>query len=138
MLMSNDCIFCKIVLGEIPCSQVFSTDKVIAFLDIRPVNKGHVIIIPKEHFETLLDVPDNLLKDLILAAKKIGKSLKKGLKADGFNLGMNNFAAAGQVVFHAHLHVIPRFENDGLHHWPGKQYDEGEIESYKEKIATFL
>jgi|SRR3989344_2538838 len=134
----DECIFCKIVRGEIPSSIVLDTDKVIAFLDIRPVNKGHVLVVPKEHFETLLDGSENILRDMIVAAKKIGKSFRKALKADGFNLGMNNFAAAGQVVFHAHLHVIPRFENDGLQHWPGKTYDEGEIEQYKEKIATFL
>ena len=134
----DECIFCKIIRGEIPCAKVLDSEKVIAFLDIRPVNKGHVLVVPKEHFETLLDIPEVVLKDVIVAAKKIGKSLKKALKADGFNLGMNNFAAAGQVVFHAHLHVIPRFENDGLQHWPGKTYDEGEIDQYREKIATFL
>ena len=134
----NECIFCKIVRSEIPCEPILDTDKILAFLDISPINKGHVLVIPKEHFETMVDAPDNLLKDMILGAKKVGKSLRKGLKADGFNVGMNNFAAAGQVVFHAHLHVIPRFENDGLKHWPGRQYDEGEMKTYKEKIATFL
>jgi|SRR3989344_6385024 len=134
----DNCIFCKIVRGEIPSAQVLDADKVLALLDISPVNKGHVLVVPKEHFETMLDVPDNLLKDMILAAKKVGKGMRKGLKADGFNLSMNNFAAAGQVVFHAHLHVIPRFENDGLKHWPQKHYDEGEMDSYREKIATFL
>ena len=134
----DDCIFCKIVRKDIPCVCVLDTDKVLAFLDISPVNKGHVLVVPKEHFETMLDVPDNLLKEMIVVAKRVGKGLRKGLKADGFNIGMNNFAAAGQVVFHAHLHVIPRFEADGLKHWPGKQYDEGEMDSYKEKIATFL
>ena len=119
----DNCIFCKIVSGNIPSAIVFDSDKIIAFLDIRPVNKGHVLILPKEHAETLLDVPESTLKDMIIAAKKIGKSFCKSLKADGFNLGMNNFAAAGQVVFHAHLHVIPRYECDGLQHWPGKTYD---------------
>lgn len=134
----DDCIFCKIVSGSIPSSMVLDGEKIVAFLDVRPVNKGHVLVVPKEHAETLLDVPENTLKDMIVAAKKIGKSLRKSLKADGFNLGMNNFAAAGQVVFHAHLHVIPRYDGDGLQHWPAKAYDEGEIDQYREKIATFL
>ena len=105
----DECIFCKIISGGIPSATVLDSEKIIAFLDIQPVNKGHVLIVPKEHVETLLDVSENTLKDMIVAAKKVGKSLRKSLKADGFNLGMNNFAAAGQVVFHAHLHVIPRF-----------------------------
>lgn len=134
----RNCIFCKIVKSEIPCSKVLENERVIAFLDISPVNKGHTLVVPKEHFETLLDVSENTLKEMMLAAKKIGKSMKKALKADGFNIGMNNFPAAGQVVMHAHLHVIPRYENDGLHLWPGKKYEEGEIEQIKEKIVTFL
>src|SRR3989344_2796069 len=136
--MADDCIFCKIVRGEIPSSNVYTNDKVIAFLDVNPVNKGHVLIVPKEHYETLLDIPDNIVKELLVIAKRIGKSARKALKADGFNVGMNNFPAAGQVVFHAHLHVIPRFENDGLQHWPSKKYEEGEMDQYREKIATFL
>ncbi len=134
----RNCIFCKIVKSEIPCSKVLENERVIAFLDISPVNKGHTLVVPKEHFETLLDVSENTLKEMMLAAKKIGKSMKKALKADGFNIGMNNFPAAGQAVMHAHLHVIPRYENDGLHLWPGKKYEEGEIEQIKEKIVTFL
>ena len=134
----DECIFCKIASGSIPSSKVYEGEKILAFLDIRPVNKGHVLIIPKEHAETLLDVPENTLKDMIVLAKKVGKTFRKSLKADGFNIGMNNFSAAGQVVFHAHVHVIPRYQGDGLQHWPAKTYDEGEIDSYKEKIATFL
>ena len=136
--MADDCIFCKIVRNEIHSSNVYTNDKVIAFLDVNPVNKGHVLIVPKDHYETLLDIPDNIAKELLVIAKKIGKSARKALKADGFNIGMNNFPAAGQVVFHAHLHVIPRFENDGLQHWPSKKYEEGEMDQVREKIATFL
>lgn len=136
--MAEECIFCKIVRDEIPSSKVYNNDKVVAFLDVNPVNKGHVLIVPKDHYETLLDIPDNIVKELLVIAKKIGKSARKALKADGFNVGMNNFPAAGQVVFHAHLHVIPRFENDGLQHWPSKKYEEGEMDQLREKIATFL
>jgi histidine triad (HIT) family protein len=136
--MGDDCIFCKIVRNEIPSSNIYTNDKVIAFLDVNPVNKGHVLIVPKDHYETLLDIPDNIVKELLVIAKKIGKSARKALKADGFNIGMNNFPAAGQVVFHAHLHIIPRFENDGLQHWPSKKYEEGEMDQVREKIATFL
>jgi len=136
--MPTDCIFCKIVEGNIPSSKVYEDDKVLAILDIAPVSKGHVLVLPKKHMGDLTDVPDNLMQSLFSAAKKIGKVQKKVLKADGFNIGMNNGAAAGQVVFHAHVHVIPRFEGDGLEHWPHKQYDEGEMQQVREKLAIFL
>jgi histidine triad (HIT) family protein len=137
--MSQDCIFCKMVKEEIPCSTVLNNGKIFAILDIHPVSKGHVLIIPKDHYDTLIDIPENVLKDVIVAAKKVGKAQRKALKADGFNLRMNNFPAAGQEVMHAHLHVVPRFEGDGaVGSWAGKAYDEGEIDSVREKIATFL
>lgn len=133
-----ECIFCKIIKNEIPSSRVFEDEKLIAFLDINPVNKGHVLVVPKEHMETLLDISDNILKELMVTAKKIAKSMRKALKADGINIGMNNFPPAGQAVMHAHIHIIPRFENDGLQHWPSKKYDEGEIDQIREKIAMFV
>ena len=138
MAENSDCIFCKIIRNEIPSSKIFEDDKLIAFLDINPVNKGHVLIVPKEHLETLLDIPDSLMKEMMVAAKKVAKSMRKTLKADGINLGMNNFPPAGQAVMHAHMHVIPRFENDGLVHWPSKKYDEGEMDKIRELIATFV
>jgi histidine triad (HIT) family protein len=137
--MSQDCIFCKMEKEEVPCSIVADTGKIFAILDIHPIGKGHVLVIPKDHYETLLDMPENVLKDMIVAAKKIGKAQRKALKADGFNLRMNNFSAAGQEVMHAHLHVVPRFEgDDAVKSWKGKSYDEGEIDSVREKLATFL
>lgn len=136
--MSNDCIFCKIINNEIPCSQVYEDNKTLAFLDIRPINKGHILVIPKKHFNTILDIPDNLLKEIITVIKKISKSLKKSLKADGFNIMISSFPAAGQEVMHAHFHIIPRFAGDGLTHWPGKEYEEGEMDTLRKKIATFL
>ena len=137
--MADDCIFCKIVRGEIPSSNVYTNDKVIAFLDVNPVNKGHVLIVPKEHYETLLDIPDNIVKELLVIAKRIGKSARKALKAGGFNVGMNNFPAAGQVVFHSHIHIVPRFKDDGLKiKWPHTKYKEGEMKEYAEKVKKFL
>lgn len=138
MTENVDCIFCKIVRNEIPSSKVFEDEKIIAFLDVSPVNKGHTLIVPKEHVETLLDIPENMLKELMVVAKRVAKSMRKALKADGINIGMNNFTAAGQQVMHAHLHVIPRFENDGLQPWPSKKYEEGEMDQVKEKIVAVL
>ena len=138
MAEHHDCIFCKIIKKEIPSAKVIDNGKIIAFLDIQPVNKGHVLVVPKEHFETMLDIPEAVLKDMILAAKRIARSMRKSIKADGFNIGMNNFTAAGQAVMHAHMHIIPRFDNDGLQHWPGKKYEEGEMDKIREAIISLL
>jgi histidine triad (HIT) family protein len=116
----KDCIFCKIIKGDIPAEKVFENDLVLAFLDINPVNHGHTLIIPKEHFSTLEETEDRFLCEMTKTAKKIGSVLKDAIKADGYNLGLNNGEDAGQVVPHVHLHVMPRFKGDGLALWPGK------------------
>lgn len=132
------CIFCKIIKGEIPCTKIYEDKKIISFLDINPINKGHVLVVPKKHHETLLDLPDELLKILIVEVKKIANAAFRGVKADGFNLGMNNYGAAGQLVMHAHIHIIPRFSNDGLRHWPGKNYKDKEMEEISKRIKSLL
>ena len=129
------CIFCKIIKGEVPCGKIYEDEHVLVFLDINPISKGHCLVVTKEHYETLLEIPEDESIYLFKALKKIGKALMKGLKADGFNIGMNNFSAAGQVVMHAHFHVIPRFKGDGLKHWPGKKFEEGD---YVKEIKRFL
>ena len=133
-----DCIFCKIIKGEIPSSKLYENDKVFAFLDIAPVNKGHSLVIPKEHHETLMDIPDELLKEVSVVVKKISSAVKKAVNADGISIGQSNYKAAGQVVPHLHFHIMPRFEEDGFKFWPQSKYEEGEIESYREKIANEL
>jgi|SRR3989344_2289548 len=134
----NDCIFCKIVKGEIPSNKVYEDEKVLAFLDIGPVNKGHALVIPKEHYVNIYDIPENLLKNVIAAVKKVSKAVKKGVNADGINLNMSNDPSAGQVVMHFHMHVIPRFKNDNLKLWPQSKYKEGEAEEVKKKIKENL
>lgn len=134
ILLNMDCIFCKIVKGEIPSYKVYEDDETLAFLDIAPVNPGHTLVIPKDHFENLYTLPDEALTRLMLTAKKVALGVKKGIGADGINIAMNNGKAGGQVIFHAHLHVIPRIEGDGLKLWPQKSYKEGEAESVTKKI----
>jgi len=134
----TDCIFCKIIKGEIPCSKIYEDDKILSFLSTMPTSKGHTLVIPKEHYEEVTDLPDDLLKELMIAAKKISKAVMDGTKADGFNIGINTKEAAGQVVMHAHLHIIPRFKDDGLKPWPTGEYEEGEAEEIIEKIVNFL
>ena len=133
-----DCIFCKIIKGEIPSHKVYEDKKVFAFLDINPVNIGHVLVVPKNHSLDLSEMTDQDIKDVFLAAKKIADAVMKGTGAAGFNLGMNNKKAAGQLVMHSHLHIIPRFEGDGLKHWPGKKYAESEAERIRADISKLL
>ncbi|MEA2036301.1 MAG: HIT family protein [Nanoarchaeota archaeon] len=135
----DNCIFCKIVKGDIPSSKLYEDDRLISFLDIAPVNKGHALIVTKGHYETLLDVPDDDLTDIMATAKKIARAMSSALAIDGFNLAMNNKKVAGQIVPHVHLHIIPRFKNDGFRtNWQHKKYADKEIEKYKEKIKSFL
>ncbi|MFH0978834.1 MAG: HIT family protein [Candidatus Woesearchaeota archaeon] len=134
----NDCIFCKIAKGEAPSSRVFENEHVVAFLDLFPVNKGHTLIIPKQHFETILDIPEPLLKELASVLKKISIAVKKSTQADGISVSQSNFRAAGQVVPHFHFHVIPRFSTDGLKHWPQQKYEGSEMQDYQKKIVSFL
>ncbi|MBI2607511.1 MAG: HIT family protein [Candidatus Doudnabacteria bacterium] len=119
----QDCIFCKIVEGSIPSNKVYEDDQVLAFLDIRPVSKGHTLVIPKKHSQDLLDTDDETLQHLLLAAKKVSRAVVKATGAQGFNLGVNNGKDSGQEVMHLHFHIIPRYVNDGLSPWPHRESD---------------
>jgi len=134
----DECIFCKIIKGELPCSKVFEDEKFFAFLDIGPVNKGHTLVIPKKHYKNLFDMPEEELKGYMEAIQKVSKAVMKGVDADGVNINMNNESAAGQVVMHAHVHIIPRFNGDGLKLWPQGKYEEGEADKTREKIVNYL
>ncbi|HOZ36540.1 MAG TPA: HIT family protein [bacterium] len=135
----SDCIFCKIINGEIPADKVYEDEKIIAFLDISPINKGHVLVVPKEHFENLLETPDELISKIMIIAKRLGLAIKKATDAEGINIGINNGAGAGQVVFHTHIHVIPRFINDGYKLWgSNKKYELGEGDGLAQKIREQL
>jgi len=136
--MAEECIFCKIIKGEIPADKVYENDKAFAFLDISPVNFGHTLVIPKEHHENIFEIPEEVLAETIKVVKKIAQAVKEGVQADGINIGMNNLGPAGQLVPHVHFHVIPRIEGDGLRHWPGKKYGEGESKEVAEKIKSKL
>ncbi|MFZ5365128.1 MAG: HIT family protein [Patescibacteria group bacterium] len=132
------CVFCKIVNNEIPGQKVYENDFVAAFLDINPVNPGHVLVVPKNHIESLLAASNEELSHLIIAVKTVAKAVLAALNYEAFNLELNNGAIAGQVVNHLHFHIVPRKEGDGLTHWPGQQYREGEMEAVAEKIRNSL
>ncbi len=125
-MSGNDCIFCKIVRGEIPCHEVMNTETVLAFLDIAPVRPGHVLVIPKAHHPTLFDLPPDLSRDLLSGLQAVGKAVMAATDAEGMNVGMNVEKAAGQLVFHAHFHIIPRVSGDGLSLWPQTPSDDHE------------
>jgi histidine triad (HIT) family protein len=116
------CIFCEIVHGRIPCAQVYATDTIMAFLDIAPVHPGHVLVIPKAHYPTIVDIPVGLGNELLDALQRISAAICRTVAAPGLNVMMNNHRAAGQLVDHAHFHLIPRHEHDGLQLWPQSAY----------------
>ena len=136
--MAEECIFCKIVKGELPCSKIYEDEDVLSFLDLFPVNKGHALVIPKKHYENLFDVPEELLAKVSVVMKKVADAVKKGVNADGISIAQNNGKSAGQVVPHIHFHVMPRFKEDGLKLWPQGKYEENEMEEYMQNIIKFL
>ncbi|TSC93787.1 MAG: Hit-like protein involved in cell-cycle regulation [Candidatus Berkelbacteria bacterium Athens1014_28] len=122
----TNCIFCQIVAGEIPSYKIYEDNEILAFLDILPVNPGHVLVISKKHFDDFLTTPDAIHCQIIKVAKKIGKKIVESGLGEGFNIGVNTGSVAGQVVNHFHLHLMPRKKGDGYKLWRGKKYLEGE------------
>jgi histidine triad (HIT) family protein len=108
--VSESCIFCKIVKKEAASSIIYEDSKVLAFMDIRPVSEGHALIIPKKHYVDIFDTPDETLAATYQVTKRVAAAVKKVTKADGVSIVQQNGAAAGQEIFHLHVHVIPRFE----------------------------
>lgn len=135
----DNCLFCKIIRKEIPSDFVYEDAEMAAILDINPVNIGHTLIIPKEHYANIYELPDELLAKIAIAAKKLSIAIKSAMEADGINIEMNNDVVAGQLVPHAHIHIVPRFDGDGFTHWHGKRkYNEGEAKEVSLKIKSFL
>lgn len=128
------CIFCQIIAGEIPAEKVYEDEDILAFLDITPINAGHTLVIPKNHYENLFEIPDELLQKISLELRDLGKAIKDAVGAEGLNIGMNNKPAAGQLVMHAHFHLIPRYLSDGYKHWGGRKYEDGQIQEVAIKI----
>ncbi|MFN8396049.1 MAG: HIT family protein [Bacteroidia bacterium] len=109
------CIFCKIVRGDLPSTKVYEDDELLAFLDIQPINHGHVLIVPKQHHASLTDLDDRVLGNMMVLAKQINQAIRESdVPSEGINLLLNDGKAAGQEVFHVHLHVIPRVSQDGF------------------------
>ena len=138
--MNTDCIFCKIVAGELPSIRVYEDADTLAFMDIGPVVKGHTLVIPKAHHDPLTGTPGPVLQKLILVVQRIAQAHMTGLGADGVNVSQANGRVAGQIVPHIHFHVIPRFAKDG-HSWnwkAGQYTDKTEMQSFADKIRAGL
>jgi histidine triad (HIT) family protein len=134
-----DCLFCKIIAGKIPAERVYEDTECFAFLDINPVHIGHTLLVPKAHYANLYETPDTVLASLAPVIKKLAIAAKKAVHADGINIEMNNDSAAGQLIFHAHLHVIPRFLDDEAHYWKHKgKYHDREMMSIGEAMRKNL
>lgn len=109
-----NCIFCKIINGDIPSKTLYENEEFKVIFDIAPASKGHVIILPKYHAENIFELPEEVVAKSFVMAKKVATVLKSVLKCDGINILQNNGEAAGQTVFHLHIHVIPRWDNDNM------------------------
>lgn len=134
----SDCIFCKIVTGAIPAHKIYETDSLLAFLDINPTNPGHTLVIPKTHYDQYTETPLEMIADLVATIRKIVPVILQVVGATGWNLGVNSGRDAGQIIFHTHFHVIPRFPDDGYRHWKGKAEYTDQLLIVAEKIRQQL
>jgi len=130
----DNCIFCKIIAGELPSWKVYEDDHALAILDIAPVHKGHTLVMPKKHCTDFVSAETECLKCVYTATQNIARAVLRATGAEGCNVTTANGAVAGQSVFHLHWHIIPRFENDGFQLWPQGVYTEGEKDTVAEKI----
>ena len=135
----EDCVFCKIVDGKIPAAKVYEDSYVISFLDIMPANKGHCLVVPRKHTSNLIEMNDEDLVATMKAAKKVARALSLSFGNGSFNIVMNNGKEAGQLVNHAHIHLIPRFQKDRLRiKWSHLKYEGDEMKEYADKIKKFI
>jgi histidine triad (HIT) family protein len=127
-------VFSKIIKGELPSFKIYEDEDTYAFLDIYPTHAGHTLVIPKSPYENIYDMPVDLFQKMMATVHKLAPAVKMATGADGVNIIMNNESAAGQIVFHAHVHIVPRHKGDGLYQWPSKEYKEGEATKIAEMI----
>jgi len=130
------CIFCKIARGEISSGKVYEDDETYAFLDNYPSVKGHTLVIPKEHIENIYGFSAETAARVMITVQKLSVAIKNAMDADGINIVMNNESAAGQIVWHGHIHIIPRYNNDGGYMGEKQTYIKGEMEEIVEKVKA--
>jgi histidine triad (HIT) family protein len=134
----KDCVFCQIVTKAVPSHVVYEDDMVLAFLDVKPIHPGHTLVVPKQHSHDIFDISKGDWQHTADVVHTLATSVKSAVKADGVNLIMNNGGAAGQAVFHPHVHIIPRFEGDGISVMPQRVSSYEEMMSTQEHIITAI
>ena len=138
-MSADDCIFCKMVAGQIPVTKIYEDEVVLSFLDIGPISDGHTLVIPKRHFEKLHECPAELLGQVFNRIGKLAGAVAAAMNSDGYNLLCNNGRAAGQLIDHLHFHIVPRNIGDGLfNRWPSFKYEDGKIEEVAGAIRKNL
>lgn len=136
-MKKDDCIFCKLANGDIPTRKLYEDDKFVVIMDMGPATKGHSLIIPKDHYANLFEMPTDLAAEAMKLAQKMAIKMTAALKADGFNLVQNNGEAAGQTVFHFHLHLIPRYKNnEPCITWTPQTVSGEELDQIKDTILS--
>ena len=135
---TQETIFSKIISRAIPAEIVYEDADILAFLDIAPNNPGHTLVIPKESTRNLMTISSETWGKVAEVVRMLAPKIQEAVGAEGVNIMMNNEPAAGQIVFHAHVHIIPRFPDDGYKHWPGHEYKEGEMKKVAEQIRKKL
>ena len=138
-MKDDNCIFCKLANGDIPANTVYEDDYLRAIMDASPANKGHIIILPKSHADNIYELEDGYVEKSFVLAKKIAIALKKLLNCDGINILQNNGEAAGQTVFHFHVHIIPRYKQDNCKiNWKQGADEDGEASEIAKKISSLI
>lgn len=138
-MKDNNCMFCKLANGEIPTNTIYEDESFRVILDASPAAKGHALILPKEHYTNLYEIPEDIAADVMRVAKKMAAHMTEVLKCDGFNLVQNNGEVAGQTVFHFHMHLIPRYQfmkNEDILTWTHETFTEDEMKEICEKLKV--
>ena len=135
-MKKDNCIFCKIINGDIPSRKLYEDDNFIVILDVGPASRGHALILPKEHYANIYEMPEDLCAEAMKLAKKMAAKMTEALHADGFNILQNNGEAAGQTVFHFHMHLIPRYKDASpLFEYTPLSLEAAQMEAIKDAIV---
>ncbi len=136
-MKKDDCIFCKLANGDIPTRKIYDDDEFAVFMDASPASKGHALVVPKDHYCCLFEIPEEKAAKAIKIAKKVAEKMKEELNIDGLNIVQNNGEVAGQTVFHFHMHVIPRYKDDdnkGVIKWNQHEFDDATMDELQKKL----
>lgn len=134
--MESDCLFCKLVDGRLSIAgKIYEDEYTLALLDIHPISRGHTLVVPKAHHNNIYDTPPEIFEKVMKTVQMLSSKIKTSVGAEGINIGINNDKAAGQIVDHLHVHIIPRWADDGHGSWHGNPYQDGEIGTIRDIIG---